>query len=134
LGGYSIVSASGGNSGGSSGSSSSGAPPAAPSVGSTATPPTPEEDPEDPNRSRDRNVERKRDDYLNDKQVKGRPERNIDQNKRVTDAAREANLNSEQRRLLGRIVERDSRAGGENYTYQDIKAIADEIKAGRSSY
>jgi hypothetical protein len=70
----------------------------------------------------------------NDKQQNRKPAGNTDQNKRVTDAAREAKLDPVQRRLLGRIVERDSRAGGANYTYQDIKAIADEIKAGRSSY
>ena len=69
-----------------------------------------------------------------DKQKKGKPERNVDQNKRVKDAAREAGLNGEQRRLLGKIIERDSRGGGANYTYQDIKAIADEILAGRSHY
>jgi hypothetical protein len=69
-----------------------------------------------------------------DKQKKGKPERNTDQNKRVKDAAREVGLNGQQRRLLGEIIERDSRQGGANYTYQDIKAVAEEILAGRSHY
>jgi hypothetical protein len=68
------------------------------------------------------------------KQKKGKPARNIDQNKKIKDAAREAGLTSDQRRLLGEIVEKDTRGGGADYDYQEIKGIAEEIKAGRSSY
>jgi hypothetical protein len=69
-----------------------------------------------------------------DKQKKGKPKRNTDQNKRVDDAGRQFRLTPEQRRILGRIVERDSREGGLNLTYDDILEIAEEVANGRSSY
>lgn len=65
-----------------------------------------------------------------DKQKKGKPERNVDQNKRVDDAAREAGLDKQQRRELGRYIEQGSRKYGENYSYGDILDAAERIKGG----
>ncbi|MFM9880385.1 MAG: RHS repeat domain-containing protein, partial [Burkholderiaceae bacterium] len=65
-----------------------------------------------------------------DKQKKGKPERNVDQNKRVDDAAREAGLDKQQRRELGRYVEQGSRKYGENFGYSDIVDAAERIKGG----
>ena len=42
-------------------------------------------------------------------------------------AAKQFDLTKEQRRLLARIVERDSREGGLNLAYQDILDIAEEV-------
>ncbi|MFL9923497.1 hypothetical protein PQR62_04420 [Herbaspirillum lusitanum] len=67
----------------------------------------------------------------NDKQKKGKPERNVDQNKQVNDAGRDAKLNSQQRKDLGRAVEYESRAQGSNLGYKDIREIAELIKKGQ---
>lgn len=64
-------------------------------------------------------------------QNKGRPRSNIKQNEQVNSASREAGLNERQREMLGREVEERSREQGLNLGYQDIKTIADDIKAGR---
>lgn len=66
----------------------------------------------------------------NDKQKKGKPERNVDQNRRVDDAARESGLNKQQRRELGRYIEQGSRKYGEDYSYSDILDAAERIKGG----
>jgi hypothetical protein len=63
-------------------------------------------------------------------QVKGRPQRNTDQNRQVNDAARTEGLSPEQRRALGRAVEVESRQGGANLGYHDIVEIARAIKSG----
>lgn len=65
-----------------------------------------------------------------DKQKKGKPERNVDQNKRVDDAAREVGLDKQQRRELGRYIEQGSRKYGENFSYSDIVDAAERIKGG----
>ena len=65
-----------------------------------------------------------------DRQKKGKPERNVDQNKRVDDAAREAGLSKQQRRELGRFIEQESRKYGENFSYNDILDAAERLKAG----
>ncbi len=70
------------------------------------------------------------DENKGDKQKKGKPERNVDQNKRVDDAAREAGLDKQQRRELGRFVEQESRKYGENFSYGDILDAAERLKAG----
>jgi len=65
-----------------------------------------------------------------DKQKKGRPGNNRDQNKQVRDAANREGLTKEQRRRLGREVERESREMGENLGFREIRNIAREIKSG----
>lgn len=66
-----------------------------------------------------------------DKQKKGKPENNQDQNKRARDAATEAGLDTEGKETLQRELELQSREMGENLTYKDILTIAKDIKAGR---
>jgi hypothetical protein len=70
------------------------------------------------------------DENKGDKQKKGTPERNVDQNKRVDDAARETGLDKQQRRELGRFIEQESRKYGENFSYSDILDAAERLKAG----
>ena len=65
-----------------------------------------------------------------DKQTNGRPGPNTVQNRQVTDAARQEGLNAGQRRELGRAVESESRQGGANLGYRDIREIARAIKSG----
>jgi hypothetical protein len=65
-----------------------------------------------------------------DKQKKGKPERNTDQNKQVNDAARSEKLSPQQRKDLGRAVEQESRGHGRNLDYHDIREIAKQIKDG----
>ena len=65
-----------------------------------------------------------------DPQKKGRPGSNQAQNQSVNDAARKEGLTMEQRRALGRAVEKESRTYGANLTYQDILEIAREIRTG----
>jgi hypothetical protein len=65
-----------------------------------------------------------------DKQKKGRPQNNTDQNKQVRDAAKDEKLTPQQTRDLGRAVEDESRGYGRNLDYHDIRAIAKEIKSG----
>jgi hypothetical protein len=48
----------------------------------------------------------------------------------VDDAAREAGLDKQQRRELGRYVEQGSRKYGENFGYGDIVDAAERIKGG----
>ena len=69
-------------------------------------------------------------DNENDPQKKGRPGDQGRQNKQVNDAANQAHLDKEQRNLLGRIVERESRQYGANLSYQDILEIARDIANG----
>jgi hypothetical protein len=66
----------------------------------------------------------------NDPQKKGRPENNQAQNKQVKDAAREAGLDAEQRRQLGRAVDKESRQYGANLSYDEILDIANDIRNG----
>jgi RHS repeat-associated protein len=66
----------------------------------------------------------------NDPQKKGRPGDNRRQNQQVDDASRQAGLDADQRRTLGRAVENESRQGGRNLGYQDIVDIARDIKNG----
>nr|WP_297385334.1 RHS repeat-associated core domain-containing protein [uncultured Roseateles sp.] len=66
-----------------------------------------------------------------DKQKKGRPKSNVEQNKQVNDAARETKLTAEQRRELGRAIEEESRGHGSNLGYKDIREIAELIKKGQ---
>jgi hypothetical protein len=63
-----------------------------------------------------------------DRQKNGRPGDNTRQNKQVRDAARAEKLTPEQRRELGRMVETESRKGGENLGFNDIREMAKEIK------
>ncbi|MDP2367208.1 RHS repeat-associated core domain-containing protein, partial [Rhodoferax sp.] len=65
-----------------------------------------------------------------DKQTKGRPSNNSDQNKQVNDAARETKLTPEQRQKFGRAVESESRGLGRNLGYQDLLDLAQEIRNG----
>jgi RHS repeat-associated protein len=65
-----------------------------------------------------------------DRQSNGRPGPNTAQNRQVNDAARQEGLNATQRRELGRAVESESRQGGANLGYRDIREIARAIKDG----
>ena len=66
-----------------------------------------------------------------DRQFNGRPGANTVQNRQVNDAARQEGLNAGQRRELGRAVEAESRQGGANLGFHDIREIARAIKSGR---
>ena len=77
----------------------------------------------------DKNDKKDKDDKT-DKQKKGKPERNVDQNKQVNDAARDEKLSPQERKELGRAVEYESRAQGKNLDYHDIREIAKDIKSG----
>lgn len=50
------------------------------------------------------------------------------QKKQVDDAAKQAGLDREQRKKLGREVERQTREMQENLDYQDILELARDIK------
>lgn len=65
-----------------------------------------------------------------DRQSNGRPGPNTAQNRQVNDAARQEGLSATQRRELGRAVESESRQGGANLGYRDIREIARAIKDG----
>ena len=65
-----------------------------------------------------------------DKQKKGKPRSNTAQNKQVNDAARDEKLTLEQRKKLGKAVEKETREYGCNLDYHDIRQIACDIKNG----
>lgn len=65
-----------------------------------------------------------------DRQFNGRPESNTTQNRQVTDSARQEGMDAGQRRELGRGVEAESRQGGANLGYHDIREIVKAISSG----
>lgn len=48
----------------------------------------------------------------------------------MDDAAREAGLNKQQRRELGRYIEQETRQYGEDFSYNDILDAAERLKGG----
>ena len=64
------------------------------------------------------------------RRIKDLPRNNQLQNKIVKDAAREAGLNNEQRRKLGRSIEHDTRHEQIDHDFHTILERAEEIKKG----
>jgi hypothetical protein len=70
-------------------------------------------------------------DEASGRHVRDLPRTNRAQNKQLKDAARDENLNSDQRRKLGRIIEKEYRERGIPHDYTTIREVAKEIKEGK---
>ena len=67
-------------------------------------------------------------DEASGRQVKHLPRTNRAQNKQLKDAARDENLNSDQRRKLGGIIEKEYRERGIPHDYTTIREVRRKSK------
>jgi hypothetical protein len=63
--------------------------------------------------------------------IRDLPRNDRAQNKQINDAARDEDLNGNQRRRLGEIIEHETRHEGITHDYHTIRERARDIKEGR---